>query len=68
MVATWAAPIVIAGVRNHPQVGPIIVKDACRDAWLRSDGWLVFRVDDQYGIESMLDQVARVCQVVHSLR
>jgi very-short-patch-repair endonuclease len=44
------------------------LKDANRDAWFRSDGWLVFRVDDQYGIESMLNQFARVCQVVHSLR
>jgi very-short-patch-repair endonuclease len=41
--------------------------DAERDASLRADGWLVLRVDDRNGEESLADQVARVAQVVRSL-
>lgn len=39
-------------------------RDAERDAWLRSQGWLVFRVDDRDG-ESLETQVARVAHLIH---
>lgn len=39
-----------------------------RDVWLRSRGWLVLRVDDHSGINSMLDQVTKVCRLVRNLR
>ena len=43
-------------------------KDAARDAWLRSQGWLVFRVHDEPGDEvSLNEQVARVAQVIRAL-
>jgi very-short-patch-repair endonuclease len=42
-------------------------KDAARDSWLRAEGWLVFRVDDRNGAESLDEEVARVCEVLHSL-
>jgi very-short-patch-repair endonuclease len=43
-------------------------RDAARDMWLRSEGWLVFRVHDEPGNEDVLgEQVARVSQVVIAL-
>jgi very-short-patch-repair endonuclease len=39
--------------------------DAARDAWLRNQGWLVFRVDDTGGSAHLGRQVARVARVVH---
>ncbi|WFE44156.1 DUF559 domain-containing protein [Verrucosispora sp. WMMD1129] len=43
-------------------------KDAERDAWLRDQGWLIFRVDDRHGRDSLDRQVVRVCALVHTLR
>jgi very-short-patch-repair endonuclease len=40
-------------------------KDAERDAWLRSEGWLVLRVDDRHGLESLEGQISNVCRLVH---
>lgn len=43
------------------------VKDRQRDSWLRSQGWLTFRVDDEHGEESIRSQVTRVAVVVRKL-
>lgn len=44
-------------------------KDAQRDAWLRSKGWLVLRIDDRHGLDNLdWPQLIRVCQLVQSLR
>lgn len=42
-------------------------RDAERDSWLRSEGWLVFRVDDRYGEESMTIQLAHVGRLIRHL-
>jgi len=42
------------------------VKDRQRDSWLRSQGWLVFRVDDEHGEGVLAAQVARVARIVRS--
>lgn len=39
-------------------------KDRERDSWLRSQGWVVFRVDDQHGEAVLLHQVMRVSRLV----
>lgn len=39
--------------------------DAERDAWLRSEGWLVLRIDDRHGEDSLLGQIARVSRLIH---
>lgn len=43
-------------------------RDAERDAVLRGQGWLVFRVDARDGVEGMQEQMVRVCQVVNAFR
>jgi very-short-patch-repair endonuclease len=60
----------IGGVHRRGKVpdSPIALREAIRDAWLRSRGWLVLRVDDRSGINSMLDQVTKVCRLVRKLR
>ncbi len=40
--------------------------DRQRDSWLRSQGWVVFRVDDEHGEDSLRDQVVRVSHLVRS--
>lgn len=42
--------------------------DAQRDAVLRSLGWLVLRVDDRHGRDSMDLQVVRVCRTIKALQ
>jgi very-short-patch-repair endonuclease len=42
--------------------------DAERDSWLRSQGWIVLRVDERQGKDSFDEQMARVCQLVHQIR
>jgi very-short-patch-repair endonuclease len=42
-------------------------KDRHRDSWLRSQGWIIFRVDDEHGEDVLADQVARVARIVKSL-
>jgi very-short-patch-repair endonuclease len=39
-------------------------RDAERDAWLRGQGWVIFRVDDTGTEHSFEVQVARVCRIV----
>jgi very-short-patch-repair endonuclease len=39
-------------------------RDAERDSWLRSEGWLVLRVDDRHGRESFDEQMVRVLRAV----
>jgi very-short-patch-repair endonuclease len=39
-------------------------RDRERDSWLRSQGWLIFRVDDQYGESVLAHQIMRVCRLV----
>lgn len=39
--------------------------DAVRDSALRTEGWLVFRVDAEHGRDALVAQVAEVCRVVH---
>lgn len=41
-------------------------KDRRRDSWLRSQGWVIFRVDDEHGETSLVQQMVRVCRVVRS--
>jgi very-short-patch-repair endonuclease len=41
-------------------------KDRERDSWLRSQGWIVFRVDDQYGEDGLAAQLMRVSRFVRS--
>lgn len=41
--------------------------DRRRDSWLRSEGWLIFRVDDQFGEDAIRSQVTRVAVVVRKL-
>jgi very-short-patch-repair endonuclease len=43
-------------------------RDRQRDSWLRSQGWLIFRVDDEHGPELLEEQVVRVSRVVMSER
>ncbi|MBX7434575.1 DUF559 domain-containing protein [Mycobacterium sp. Y57] len=38
----------------------VAVKDVARDAWLRSQGWLVFRVDDSDTLDEQLCRVVRM--------
>jgi very-short-patch-repair endonuclease len=42
-------------------------RDAVRDAALRADGWIVFRIDDRHGEDQLEDQLARVCQIVKAI-
>lgn len=39
----------------------VAMKDAVRDSWLRSRGWLVFRVDEMSG--NLEEQLVRVVEV-----
>jgi very-short-patch-repair endonuclease len=41
--------------------------DRRRDSWLRNEGWLIFRVDDEFGEDSIRGQVTRVAVVVRKL-
>lgn len=43
-------------------------RDARRDSYLRSQGWLVLRVDDHHGDESLIKQVAAISRLLHTLR
>jgi hypothetical protein len=38
-VGLWALPIIVAGVRNHPQIGPIIILDILL-GWT-GIGWII---------------------------
>lgn len=39
-------------------------KDRERDSWLRSQGWLIFRADDQHGPMVLAHQIMRVSRLV----
>jgi very-short-patch-repair endonuclease len=39
-------------------------RDRTRDSWLRSQGWLVFRIDDEHGDNMLAEQVMRVSRFV----
>ena len=41
-------------------------KDRLRDSWLRSQGWIVFRVDDEHGPHALADQVQRVARIIRA--
>lgn len=43
-------------------------KDALKDSFLRSRGWLVLRVDDRNGRDAMTVQLAQVCRLVIMLK
>ena len=43
-------------------------RDRQRDSWLRSEGWLVFRVDDEHGERMLAEQIMRVAQIVTALQ
>ena len=47
----------------HPECA---FKDVIRDRWLRSQGWLVFRVDDTGDDLTLQNQLARVARIVRS--
>lgn len=42
-------------------------KDSERDSTLRSIGWVIFRVDDRHGDESLDDQVLRFAHIIRTL-
>ena len=42
-------------------------RDARRDAWLRSQGWLVFRVDDQDGEDGLNEQLSNALGAIHAI-
>ena len=41
-------------------------RDRNRDSWLRSQGWIIFRIDDEHGERVLEEQVARVVRFVRS--
>jgi hypothetical protein len=41
-------------------------RDRERDSWLRSQGWVVFRVDDEHGPDVLAEQVRRVSRFARS--
>ena len=41
-------------------------KDRQRDSWLRSQGWVVFRIDDERGEDMLEWQLMRVIRLVRS--
>jgi hypothetical protein len=41
-------------------------KDRQRDSWLRSQGWVLFRVDDEHGELAFRHQLMRVSRLVQS--
>lgn len=43
-------------------------RDAERDSWLRSQGWIVLRVDDRHGQDSFDEQMVRICRLVLEVR
>lgn len=43
----------------------VAIKDVARDAWLRANGWLVFRVDNDSN--TLEEQLARVAVVIRSV-
>ena len=47
----------------------VAIKDVARDSWLRSQGWLVFRVDNASGDSIALDeQLCRVVRMIDQVR
>lgn len=51
----------------HHRIPENAARDQARDASLRRDGWLVFRIDDADGTDEMVRQLARVSRVVHQV-
>jgi very-short-patch-repair endonuclease len=51
----------------HHRSPQAAAKDADRDAQLRGAGWVVVRIDDRSGEESLLDQVVRVSEIAAAL-
>lgn len=43
-------------------------RDRLRDSWLRSQGWVVLRVDDEHGERALRAQVVRVAGIVTEMR
>lgn len=43
------------------------VRDRQRDSWLRSQGWLIFRIDDEHGEDVLAQQLVRVTRFVRSV-
>jgi len=43
-------------------------KDAERDSWLRAQGWVIFRVDDRHGEESLAVQVAQAARLIRMMQ
>lgn len=41
-------------------------KDVLRDSYLRSLGWVIFRVDNQHGEDSLAAQVSRVVRLLRA--
>lgn len=40
-------------------------KDAERDSWLRSEGWVILRIDDRHGLDSMERQISHTSRLIH---
>lgn len=51
----------------HHRAPAAAAKDATRDSWLRSEDWVVLRIDDRHGELSMEHQIVRISRLVHTL-
>lgn len=50
----------------YHRLAEVAARDRVRDSWLRSQGWLIFRVDDDHGEDSLVLQVLLVVRVMRS--
>ena len=59
----WRVAIEADGIYHwHPENA---VRDLMRDSWLRSEGWLVFRVDDENG--NLDEQVSNTIRAIRRI-
>lgn len=57
-----AVKIAIEADGPHHWRPDVAMKDAVRDSWLRSEGWLILRVDDMNG--NLEEQLCRAVEVI----
>lgn len=61
----WPAKLIALEVDGPHHWRPdVAVKDVFRDSWLRSQGWLVFRVDDMTG--ALDEQLRRAVRMIRA--
>lgn len=67
----FAAPDVLVAIEAdgwYHRSPDVARKDADRDEWLRSQGWLVLRVADENGEDDLKEQLAAATRIVKSKR